>query len=397
VRLAPLLVAFCLAACSKGAGDVARTRPPPLVAVAKVTIRDVEETVRAPVDLRPLLQAEVGAKTLGYLDAVLVDRGDRVRKGQLVALVLPSDLPDQLSAARSAATQAEAGAALARANHERAVALAPSGRISKQELQQAQTALASAVAAAAAARSQAGAMAVKLGESRITSPLDGVVSQRRLDPGALVGPASNSGSILTVDQVDVLRLFVSANEGDVGRLKLGQIAHVELDSLPDRRWDGRVVRLAPSLDPATRTLDAEVQLSNRDGALRAGMYGRASIVTGVHPGALVVPVGAVQISNDRHFVYALQREERAAPAAGGAQGAEPTMAKVQRREVRVGVEGEDWLEILSGLQPEEEVVTAGLEGLSDGAQVRPARNVNPFGGAARTEVQNPQVVPAVRE
>jgi len=397
VRLAPLLVPFCLAACSKGAGDAVRTRPPPLVAVAKVTIRDVEETVRAPVDLRPLLQAEVGAKTLGYLDAVLVDRGDRVRKGQLVALVLPSDLPDQLAAARSAATQAEAGTALARANHDRAVALAPSGRISKQELQQAQTALASAVAAAAAARSQAGALAVKLGESRITSPLDGVVSQRRLDPGALVGPASNSGSILTVDQVDVLRLFVSANEGDVGRLKLGQIAHVELDSLPDRRWDGRVVRLAPSLDPATRTLDAEVQLSNQDGALRAGMYGRASIVTGVHPGSLVVPVGAVQISNDRHFVYALQREERAAPAAGGAQGAAPTMAKVQRREVRVGVEGEDWLEILSGLQPEEEVVTAGLEGLSDGAQVRPARNVDPFGGAARTEVQKPQVVPAVRE
>ncbi len=397
MRLAPLLVPFCLAACNKGAGDAVRTRPPPLVAVAKVTIRDVEETVRAPVDLRPLLQAEVGAKTLGYLDAVLVDRGDRVRKGQLVALVLPSDLPDQLAAARSAATQAEAATALARANHDRAVALAPSGRISKQELQQAQTALASAVAAAAAARSQAGALAVKLGESRITSPLDGVVSQRRLDPGALVGPASNSGSILTVDQVDVLRLFVSANEGDVGRLKLGQIAHVELDSLPDRRWDGRVVRLAPSLDPATRTLDAEVQLSNQDGALRAGMYGRASIVTGVHPGSLVVPVGAVQISNDRHFVYALQREERAAPAAGGAQGAAPTMAKVQRREVRVGVEGEDWLEILSGLQPEEEVVTAGLEGLSDGAQVRPARNVDPFGGAARTEVQKPQVVPAVRE
>jgi RND family efflux transporter MFP subunit len=343
------------------------------------------------------LQAEVGAKTLGYLDAVLVERGDLVRKGQLVALVRPSDLPDQLAAARSAATQAEAGRALARANRDRAVALEPSGRISKQELQQAETALASALAAAAAARSQVAALAVKLGESRITSPLDGVVSQRRLDPGVLVGPASNSGSILTVDQVDVLRLFVSANEGDVGRLKLGQIAHVELDSVPGRRWDGRVVRLAPSLDPATRTLDAEVQLSNRDGALLAGMYGRASIVTGVHPGSLVVPVGAVQISNDRHFVYALQREERAAPATGEAQGAEPAMAKVQRREVRVGVEGEDWLEVLSGLQPEEEVVTAGLEGLSDGAQVRPARNVNPFGGGARTEVQKPQAAPAVRE
>src|SRR5207253_1594036 len=146
-----LLLLVCLAAaCSKGGADAARTRPPPLVAVAKVTVRDVEETVRAPVDLRPLLQAEVGAKTIGYLDAVLVDRGDRVRKGQVLALVRPSDLPDQLAAARGAAAQAQAAVALAGANRDRAQALAPSGRISKQELQQAETALASAEAAAVA-------------------------------------------------------------------------------------------------------------------------------------------------------------------------------------------------------------------------------------------------------
>ena len=348
-----------------------RTRPAPLVAVAKVTVRDVEESVRAPVDLRPLLQAEVGVKSVGYLDAVLVDRGDRVRKGQLVALVRPSDLPDQLAAARSAAAQAQAAVALARANRDRAVALAPSGRISRQELQQAETALAAAEAAAAAAGSQVGGLAVKLGETRITSPLDGVVSARRLDPGALVGPGTNTGAILTVDQVDVLRLFVSVNEGEVQRLKLGQIAHIELDSMPGRRWDGNVVRLAPALDPATRTLEAEVQLDNRRGELRAGMYGRASIVTGVHPGALTVPVGAVQMSNGRNFVYALQGD------------------KVQRREVKLGVDGEEWLEVLSGLQSEEEVVTAGLEGLADGSQIRAARNVDPYGGAAASEVRKP--------
>ncbi|TMA28389.1 MAG: efflux RND transporter periplasmic adaptor subunit [Deltaproteobacteria bacterium] len=367
-----LLALLCLAAaCSKGGGEAVRTRPAPLVAVAKVTVRDVEESVRAPVDLRPLLQAEVGVKSVGYLDAVLVDRGDRVRKGQLLALVRPSDLPDQLAAARSAAAQAQAAVALARANRDRAVALAPSGRISRQELQQAETALAAAEAAAAAAGSQVGGLAVKLGETRITSPLDGVVSARRLDPGALVGPGTNTGAILTVDQVDVLRLFVSVNEGEVQRLKLGQIAHIELDSMPGRRWDGNVVRLAPALDPATRTLEAEVQLDNRRGELRAGMYGRASIVTGVHPGALTVPVGAVQMSNGRNFVYALQGD------------------KVQRREVKLGVDGEDWLEVLSGLQSEEEVVTAGLEGLADGSQIRAARNVDPYGGAAASEVRKP--------
>src|SRR5207302_4355553 len=137
------------------------------------------------------------------------------------------------------------------------------------------------------------------------------------------------------------------------RLRIGELAHVDLDAMPGHRFDGRVVRLAPSLDPATRTLDAEVQLPNREGLLRAGMYGRAAIVTGVHPGALTVPVGAVQISNGRNFVYVVQGD------------------RVRRREVRLGVDGETWLEVASGLQAEEEVVTAGLEGLSDGAAVRP--------------------------
>src|SRR5262245_12458232 len=98
----------------------AAVRPPPLVSVAKIEARDVPLEVRAPVDLRPLAQAEVGSKTLGYLDAVLVDRGDRVKKGQVLALVRPSDLPDQLAAARGTLAQAQSATALARTNYDRA-------------------------------------------------------------------------------------------------------------------------------------------------------------------------------------------------------------------------------------------------------------------------------------
>ncbi|MGZ6124015.1 MAG: efflux RND transporter periplasmic adaptor subunit, partial [Myxococcales bacterium] len=196
MRRTLLPILLCAAACGKGGGDARKERPPPLVAVGRVAVRDVEETIRAPVDLRPLLQADVGAKTLGYLDAVLVDRGDPVKKGQLLALVRPSDLPDQLAAARSAAAQADAAVALARANLDRARALEPAGRVSRQELQQAETALASAGATRSAARSQVGGLATRLGETRITSPLDGVVSARRLDPGALVGPGANTAPII---------------------------------------------------------------------------------------------------------------------------------------------------------------------------------------------------------
>lgn len=203
--------------------------------------------VRAPIELRPLAQADVGSKTLGYLDAVLVDRGDKVKRGQLLALVRPSDLPDQLVAARGTLSQAQASVGLARNNAQRANELAPKGIVSQQELQQSQAALASAEAQEAAAKAQVAAFATKLGETRIESPLDGVVTVRRLDPGVLVGPAAggNSSAILSVARVDVLRVFVTISERDVHLVKTGLAAHVEVDALPGKRIEGSVSRLSP--------------------------------------------------------------------------------------------------------------------------------------------------------
>jgi len=367
VRLGKPLLALAAAAAACGSKDdpAARQRPAPLVAVARPQVRDVQVAIRAPVDLRPLLTADIGSKTLGYLDAVLVDRGDRVKRGQVVAVVRPSDLPDQLAAARAAAAQSRASAQLARANKERAKLLAPSGRISQQELQQSEAALAAAEAQEASARAQVAALATRLGEMRITSPLDGVISGRRLDPGTLVGPSSgNSGPILVVDQIDVLRCFVTVNERDAVSVRIGQPAQIDLDGVPGRPYLGKVVRIAPSLDPLTRTLEAEVQISNSSGELRPGMYGRASVVTAVHERAVTVPVQAVQISAGRRLAFVLQGD------------------RVHRREVQIGVDGEDWLEIVRGLSPDEEVVVAGVEGLADNAQVRPARNIDPYGGGA---------------
>ena len=369
-RLAPIAAAaLALAACNRGDKSAARTRPPPAVTTATVAIRDVPVEIRSPVDLRPLVQADVGAKTLGYLDAVLVDRGDRVKRGQLLAVVRPSDLPDQLAAARGTLAQAQAAAALARANRERAERLAPGGFVSQQELQQNETGLASAEATLAASQANVSALATRLGEMRIDSPLDGFVSVRRLDPGALVGPNAGTGSILTVQRLDVLRVFVPVNERDVERLRVGQEAHLELDALPGRRITGKVVRVSPSFDPVARTLDAEVQVPNPDGMLRPGMYGRAAVVTDVHHDAVVVPASAVQISNERQYVFVLKGD------------------KVDRVQIKSGVDGGDWLEVVSGLARGDEIVTAGMDVLSQGATVRPQRNVDPFSGRPMTTAE----------
>jgi len=119
-------------------------------------------------------------------------------------VVRPSDLPDQLTAARGTLAQAQAQAALAQANKERTDRLAPTGFVSQAEQDQVQSTLATSEANLAAARANVDALATRLGEMRIESPLTGVVSLRRLDPGALVGPTAGSGSIVTVQRLDVL-------------------------------------------------------------------------------------------------------------------------------------------------------------------------------------------------
>jgi RND family efflux transporter MFP subunit len=348
-------------ACSGKSADKAATRPPPLVSVARLEARDVPVEVRAPVDLRPLIQADVGSKTLGYLDAVLVDRGDRVTRGQLLALVRPSDLPDQLAAARSTLAQAQSSAALARTNYDRAKALAPEAVVSQQELQQAESQLTTAEAAQQAAQSQIAAVAVRLGETRISSPLTGVVTQRRLDPGTLVGPPGG-GAIVTVARVDTLRVFITINERELTGVAVGRSAHVEVDALPGRTFSGKVVRLAPALDPGTRTLDAEVQLDNRSGQLYPGMYGRGAIIVETHAHMPVVPVGAVVLSNRQAFVFVVD--------AGG--------DVVHRRALTLGVDGGDWFEVKTGLRPGDEVVVSGAEIIADGMKVRAARGPDPF-------------------
>lgn len=337
-----------------------KTRPAPLVTTAQVSVEDVPVLVKGPVDIRPVAQADLGSKTVGYLDAVLVDRGDVVKKGQVLALVRPSDLPDQLAAARNSVAQAEASRTLAKTNLERAQKLAPMGLVSQQDLQNATSAAAAAEAQFGSAQSQLSALGVRLGETRLEAPYDGVVVARRLDPGALVGPSTPPP--LTVAKIDVVRAFLAATEEHALQLQVGQTARVHVAGA-EKPVEGRVQRIAPGFDPVTRTLDAEIHLPNTDGRLRPGMYGNGEIEVQLKAGAIVVPVGAVQLASDKAFVYVVNGET------------------VKRTQVKLGEDLGERLEIAQGLQPDAEIVVRGIDGLSDGAKIRKAGAKND-GGAA---------------
>jgi len=373
VALVAIVLPLLGIACnnSTAATDKRSQRPLPAVVVVPVEVRDVPVEIEGPVDLRPLEQVEVGSKVLGYLDAILVDRGDRVRKGQTIALVRPSDLPGQVAAAKGSYAQIESNAALAKLNFARAQKLQPAGVLSDQELEQSAAAVASTEAAEAAAKAQMQALAVRLGETQITAPIDGFVASRRLDPGALVGPTANSGSIATIVRVDRLRAFVNVTERYAMSMAVGMPARIELDAA-NLMIEGHVVRVSPAVDPNTRTLEAEVQIANPDGKLRSGTYGRAFIRLALHSGAIVVPVAAVQINSSGQAVWVAKNDQ------------------VTKRIVTVGTEVDrgQSLEIVSGLTVGEQVVIAGADGLSDGSKVRvrtqnslESRPVEPAGSA----------------
>lgn len=391
---AALVFVGSLQGCDGGAGTQGpKTRPPPQVIVQAPTVRDVAIEAKAPIDLRPLQVVDIGSKQLGYLSSVLVERGDRVRRGQLVALVRPSDLPDQLRSAQSALAQAQAALSQARSNRARLGELAPSGVVSMQEVEQSRTAQSQAEAQEATAQAQLAAIATRLGETRIDSPIDGVVMSRRLDPGALVGPST--AGIVTVARIDLLKVIMPVRERDAQNLQLGQTAQVMLDARPDESHPAQIVRIAPGFDPVTRTLDVELHLQNARGTLRPGMYGRAALRTDLHPRAVVVPEGAVLGGQS-----SAQREAKGEEVKGDGDGSGRFVYvvdgqnRVRKRQVTVGYDGGNWLEVKKGLDGSELIIVAGAEVVADGMEVRPLRNRDVYSGATLPPAGAPSGVTA---
>ena len=331
------------------------------------TTRDVAVEVRAPVELRPLAQADVGSKTLGYLDAVLVDRGDRVKRGQLLALVRPSDLPDQLVAARGTLAQAQASAQpRAQATSSARSSSRPSGVVSQQELQQSQAALATAEAQEAAAKAQVGAHrdAPRRDAHRVAARRRRVGASPRSRARSSGRP--RGGAILTVARVDVLRVFVTVNERDVHRASSWARRRTSRSTRsPGKSFKGKVVRLAPDARP--RHAHARRRGADRQRRRRA----RARACTAAAPSSSTItrsaPVAPATRRADHRPASATSfvlegRQGRAARGHG----------RRRRRRLARGHQGRR--------SPGEEVVTAGIDALSDGSTVRAVAQRRPVHG-----------------
>jgi membrane fusion protein, multidrug efflux system len=301
-----------------------------------VVSRPISKIADLPGEFLPFLSVSLHAKVPGYVERILVDRGTAVREGQLLAeLSAPeiaariAEAESRVQAAGSERLQAEAQLAAAQSTYDRLKKAAETpGAIAGNELIQMEKQV-EANRALVQARRQAGmaAEAAAQGQKqlqaylKITAPFDGMVTERLVHPGALVGTGADS-VLLVIQQLSRLRLVIALPEEYVGGIQEGGKVSFQVPAQPERAFSGVVARVSHSLEKATRTMAVELDVLNRDGALAPGMYPTVKWpVRRPRPG-LFVPRTSVVTTTERTFVVRERdgRTERVDVRKGAADG-----------------------------------------------------------------------------
>ena len=228
------------------------------------------QTLALPGTLQGFQQAPIAARSAGYVQRWTKDIGSHVTKGEVLAVIESPEVDQQLSQAEAARQQAAASLALAKSTVERWEALRKKDVVSQQELDERRSGATQAVANLAAADANVARLRQLQGFTRVLAPFDGFITRRNVEVGDLVDSSGKALFVLT--QMDPLRIYVNVPQSSAQLVRAGQKVVVTQAELRGRACDLTVERAAGAIDPATRTMQVEINLPNRDGSLLPGAY-----------------------------------------------------------------------------------------------------------------------------
>lgn len=355
-------------------------RPPMPVEFAEATRKPVAEQILVVGNLIGEATVEVVPRVNGRLQSVNVKLADPVRRGQIIARVEDREIQEQVRQAeasyqvsQASIRQREADLKLAKTNLERSESLYQRQLLPQQTFDDTQARYEAAQAQLDLARAQFEQAKARLDELKITlsntlivSPVDGFVGKRFLDPGAF---ASTNAPVASVVDISRVRMVANLVERDVRRIQTGTPARVEVDAFPGETFKGRVSRIAPVFDPATRTAEMEIEVPNPDFRLKPGMYARVQLTVDVRPNALTVPRSAVVALEGKNGVFVAVKPEAPQPAATSSGASQGPAMTARFLPVETGIRDGESIEITSGLDAGAQVITTGAGALKDGDRI----------------------------
>ncbi len=310
------------------------------------------QSLTLPGTLQGFVQSPIAARASGYLRRWHKDIGSRVEKGDLLAELDAPEIDQQLSQAIAAREQTASSLALAKSTLARWEALRAKDAVSQQELDERRSASAQAAANLAAADANVERLRQLEGFKRVIAPFSGVITRRNVDVGDLIDAGGGAGrAMFLLTQTDPLRVYINVPQSSAQLVKRGQKAIVTQTELAGKTFEGEVVRTSGSIDAATRTMQVEITLPNKDGVLMPGAYVQVSLPLTTST-TLAIPTNSLIIGSQGVRV-----------AVVGENGL------VTIRSVKIGRNYGQTVEALSGVTVADRLILNPSDSLTDGDKV----------------------------
>lgn len=310
------------------------------------------QSLTLPGTLQGFVQSPIAARASGYLRRWHKDIGARVEKGDLLAELDTPEIDQQLSQAIATREQTASSLALARSTLARWEALRAKDAVSQQELDERRSASAQAAANLAAADANVERLRQLESFKRVVAPFAGVITRRNVDVGDLIDAGGGAGrAMFLLAQTDPLRVYINVPQSTAQLVKRGQKAIVTQSELAGQKFEGEVARTSGSIDAATRTMQVEITLRNKDGVLMSGAYVQVSLPLTTST-TLAIPTNSLVIGGEGVRVAVVGEDGR-----------------VTMRPVKIGRNYGQTVEALSGVAITDRLVLNPADSLTDGDKV----------------------------
>ncbi len=317
------------------------------VKVIKVERSVIRETVSGPGDVKPWAEVTVYPEVTGRAEKIFVKEGQTVKQGDLLAQIDYEKTALTIKQIESQIESVRTNFEKLKKDYERIKRLFEQQVVAEKTLDDAKAALDTTKYNMESLQSELDLAKVRLRDANVTAPISGMITKKFIDEGQMI----INGPLVTIVNIDKVKVTVAIGERDITKIKKGQRSEVLLDAYPERKFSGEVYNIIPQLDFQTRTANVEIAVGNPGHMIKPGMFARTDIVVTSHENVFVIPIDTIIEKEGRKYVFVAEQ------------------GKASIREIITGLEKDPIVEVISGLKEMDDLIVEGQHLVQNGSKI----------------------------